>query len=235
MALKEKFSKLTALILMILSLGWFLIPSISTFYKNWSFEWEPLILVLSLFFGIIGIEIFEIVGNKEKIFDDVSEAAPMIKKLIQIHEKTHYLKIIVSTGGLTIDAYLRDLLENHTGRLDISINFLKFDNKFYHLLPGSWPNETIITIETIEKLIKNKSNITFNYKYYNYLPCIQGVLIDEVHLFVGFFSWKNGENRFANQNNIYTYYKLSKRTKKHFGVFNNWFYGPHTDEESKVT
>jgi len=229
MELKEKFSKLTALILMIFSLGWFLIPSISTFYNNWAFEWEPLILFLSFFFVIIGIEISEIVINKEKIFDDVPEAAPMIKKLIKNHKKKHYLKIIVSTGGLTIDAYLRDLLENHTGMLDISISFLKSDNKFCHLLPESWPNETNLTIETIKKLIGNKSNITFNYKYYDYLPCIQGVLIDEVHLFVGFFSWKNGESRFANQNNIYTYYKDSKRTEKHFVVFNNWFYGSLTN------
>jgi hypothetical protein len=58
--------------------------------------------------------------------------------------------------------------------------------------------------------------------YYDWIPCITGLMIDQRHLFLGFVSWDETTGMISDQKDHHTYFERSPQTEKWFQLFKNW-------------
>jgi hypothetical protein len=152
--------------------------------------------------------------------DDVFGAAGKIKSLVLTQGKDHRLDIIAATAGSSIQAYLRELLRDYPGQLSVNILLVQPDLTENNQLPDHWRGEVHDSIRRILEASGGRHDITFS--YYNWTPCVTGVMIDNRHLFLGFFSWNPYTGKISDQKDHHTYFERSPRTEKWFYIFENW-------------
>ncbi len=153
--------------------------------------------------------------------DDLFGASHQIKHIIFEGGHSHKIDILAATGGSSIDAYLRDILRNYSGTLEINLHVIDPYGIQLKYIPKHWPQEVKYTIQRIEEL--SSPNVKRQYWVYDYLPCVQAVLIDCNHLFLGFFSWGKSVGMLSDKKDRYTYYRRNEENEKYFVLFSSWF------------
>ena len=195
--------------------------------------WREKLLVAAAL-GVLAI-LFEIlisISNNLKIepemslFPSISEALAKIKEIVSHDKQTTSIKIIAATGGATLATILPSIISSSPARkIEISIGILDPNTPYKEWIPSHWPSESKTTIERFKTEFKD-DRISINLFLFKILPVPHGLLINNEHLFLGFFSWiKNGEKSHLSGAQLpHHYYHVSKpESINYFNLFESWF------------
>lgn len=166
--------------------------------------------------------------NQESIaYLNINMAFPKILEILkQGSNKKHTIKIIASSGGTTVNSTIPQLLREVIVPLEISVLVINPKSRFMEYLPKHWALESSATLNRLEQLktIKDSPH-TITCHTYDYIPCVRGFLIDEKHLFIGFFHWmKAGDGvELKGADNPHSYYKRTPEHENYFALFESWF------------
>lgn len=166
--------------------------------------------------------------NPESIaYLNINMAFPKILEILkQESNKKHIIKIIASSGGTTVNSTIPQLLREIAVPLEISVLVINPKAHFIKHLPKHWALESSATLNRLNQLkITKNSPHTIIYHTYDYIPCVRGFLIDEKHLFIGFFHWMKAgdEVELKGADNPHFYYKRTSEHEHYFALFESWF------------
>jgi len=160
-------------------------------------------------------------------FDDVTQALPEITKILKSAKGNKIIiNIIASSGGTTINTIVPTLISQSEGSLDINLLIINPDREQPEFLPGHWIPEAKTTINRL-KQIKDTADqkVIISCSTYNYIPCLHGVMIDDQHLFLGFFNWEKTGNitELSGAQQPHVYYRRTSSYENLFKLFESWF------------
>lgn len=169
------------------------------------------------------------VGTRQEIveYPNINMAFPKIIELVkQGSHRKHSVKIIASAGGTTVNSIVPQLIHETNEPLDISISLINPKMRANEYLPKHWVLESRATLNRLEKIaLEETTRVKIVCNTYDYIPCIRGFLIDNQHLFLGYFYWvtsgKTVELKGAEQ--PHAYYKRSPENERFFRLFESWF------------
>jgi len=195
--------------------------------------WREKLLVTAAL-GILGI-LFEIlisISNNLKIKPETSvvpsiyEALPKIKEIVSHDKQTTSIKIIATTGGTTVATILPSIISSSSARkIEVSLGILDPNTPYKKWVPPHWPSECETTIQRLKKEFKD-DRTSIDLFLFKILPVPHGLLINNEHLFLGFFSWiKSGKKyKLSGAQLSHHYYHVSKpESKYYFNLFESWF------------
>mgnify|MGYP001381221031 CR=1 FL=1 len=159
-------------------------------------------------------------------YTSISHAVPrMVELLKRRSRRTHSVKIIASTGGTTVNTILPTLMHEIGAPLEVHMLMLDPAMHFSEALPAHWAQESQTTFNRLGPLAGQHDNVKFTCSLYDYIPCVHGVLIDDRHLFLGFFAWSEtgGRAELSGAQQPHTYYHRSAVYENLFTVFETWF------------
>jgi len=212
--------------------------SLGQFFGHWYVE-----LIVAGVFAILLI-LFEVLLSissslqtrpETSVFPSLSDSLPKIREIV-IHDKEKTsVKIIAATGGTTLAAILPEIKHaSHAKRLEVTIGILDPDNPYKELMPQHWPSEINTTITQL-RTEPSDNQTSIDYFLFTILPVTHGLLINDEHLFLGFFSWvtKDGKYQLSGAELPHYYYRRSKPEHKYyFDLFDSWFqYCPRRSSE----
>jgi hypothetical protein len=152
--------------------------------------------------------------------DDVFGAADKIKSLVLAQGKKHRLDIIAATGSSNIHAYLLELLRDYPGHLSVSLLLVQPERAEDGDVPDHWREEVRSSIQRVLEAAGRRHDIKVS--LYSWTPCITGIMVDNKHLLLGFFSWNARSKKISDQKDHHTYFERSPGTEKWFYIFENW-------------
>ena len=154
--------------------------------------------------------------------------AEAVGDIIHLAEKRrlggHSIQVLASTAATTVNAVL-PRLEHLAQTSDMSVNVhIKLINPrsaLARLMPDHWAEETIISL----RRLKEFRHLAITISQYPYLPCLGGVLIDDNHLFLGFYVWEQNEqgNFLQGAEQPHFYFRRGLRTEYPFRLWESWF------------
>jgi hypothetical protein len=147
------------------------------------------------------------------------------------HSRTHIARIIFLTGRSTLN-YLDQVVDKHRTRSDWDIRVLILDPEsaaMDKLGPGR-KQEAIASCAQLasikHKIVSRTRPAKLSWRGFSDLPMVRGFLIDDEHLFFGYFEWQNvdGGWQLHEQNKTLVY----ARRGDHLSVdsiefFKSWF------------
>ncbi len=158
----------------------------------------------------------------------LSQALPKMADLIRkSSNRRHTVKVIASTGGTTINTIIPALIEQQPNPIELSLIITNPNhNPLCEHLPRHWAQEASSTISRLEDIVhQNDARVAIACYTYDYIPCIHGVLIDEQHLFLGFFMWVKSGNKMvlSGSQQPHVYYRRAPSYENLFCLFETWF------------
>ena len=161
-------------------------------------------------------------------YTSLSQAMPKMADLVRKGTNCkHTVKVIASTGGTTINTIIPTLIEQQPNRIELSMIIINPDqHPLCHHLPRHWAQEACSTIARLEDIVhQSDPRVTVTCHAYEYIPCVHGVLIDEQHLFLGFFMWVKSGNRvvLSGSQQPHVYYRRGPAYENLFRLFETWF------------
>ncbi len=183
-------------------------------------------------FAILLESLFAISDNlQEKVgitqYDSISQAIPKMVDLIkQGSRRKHAIKIIAASGGTTTNTIIPALMEQVAVPLDVSILIINPETRLGECIPQHWGDEARATLGRLRQIAGgNGGAVSLTCRLYDYLPCVHGVLIDEQHLFLGFFMWveSTGRVELSGAQQPHIYYRRAPSYENLFRLFETWF------------
>ena len=203
-----------------------------------SFRDRLLPAALIIAFGILLESTFSINDKlQDKLgimeFDSIRDAVPKMVDIIKRGRgRAHTIKIIASSGGTTTNIILPEIVKKAPGSIDIQILMINPQYANTTGIPEHWMSEAKVTIDRLGKLCQQQ-NINVRCYFYDYIPCVHGVMIDDKHLFLGFFVWDTLGNHaeLSGSQQPHTYYRRTQMNENMFRLFQGWFdESPKQDE-----
>ncbi len=165
------------------------------------------------------------------LFPSLYEAMPRIKEIVSRDKQTS-IKIIAATGGTTVATILPTIISSSSAqKIEISMGILAPDTPCKDCIPRHWPQEIEITIGRAEEFKSDR--VSIDLFLFEILPVPHGLLLNDEHLFLGFFSWitSTGKSYLAGAQLPHRYYHKSYQEYEYFyNLFESWFkYAPRRE------
>lgn len=182
------------------------------------------IVVLGLLFSI-DKKLDARIGRKE--YRAMTDAIP---DMIQIVEKKrsggHSVKVIASTAATTVTTLLPRLEQITHGQhanIDVQIKLIDPHSPLAAMMPSHWAEETASTLKRLEGF--RHQNVRITCSQYSYLPCLGGILIDDNHLFLGFYVWEQNQQGASLQGaeQPHFYFQRGASGEYWFRLWESWF------------
>lgn len=157
---------------------------------------------------------------------DYFSTVAKMKEVLHDHSgERHSLKFHAITGHSVMRFYLADLIKKYEGHLDIELQVVNPMSPHVNIMPKHWGSEATLNIKEITELYKNRPSTggTLKVWKYDYLPMINGNLINEDHLILCFFGWEPQKKRLEHGKEHYFYYYRNSKTQKLFELYESWF------------
>lgn len=225
------------------------IPKIYEKVRSWIIYGAMIILLVILYFGdtlgpwrekllvtaalVILAILFEIVLDISKnlkikpqieVFPSLYEALPRIREIVSRDKQTS-MKIIAATGGTTVATILPAIISSSpAGKIGISMGILAPDTLYKEWIPHHWPKEIETTIGRLEELVSERTSV--NLFLFEMLPVPHGLILNEEHLFLGFFGWttSSGKSQLSGAQLPHRYYHKSHPEYEYCcNLFESWF------------
>jgi hypothetical protein len=135
----------------------------------------------------------------------------------------HVVKLIGSSGGTTVNTLLpeiKNLAREEGHKIDFQILLVDPDSPLRSFMPEHWTNEADVSFQRLEATAGGGLKITCS--KYAYLPCLRGILIDNLHLFLGCFAWAEG-SALSGATEPHFYLRRSTQNEYVFRVWSSWF------------
>ena len=179
-----------------------------------------------LFQMLIAISNSLSVRPERNLFPSIYDALPKIKEIVGRPRKVTSVKVIAGTGGTTIAALLPTITSSSQAReVDISIGILSPDSEYRAWVPDHWPSESRTSIKRLKEEFGG-GRITVSLVLFEILPVPHGLLIDNEHLFIGFFSWlrTDGKSQLSGAQLPHRYYHARDPEFAYYStLFQQWF------------
>jgi len=186
-------------------------------------------ILFKTMFSIIDIIAKKYSGEK---YQDLNEVTPKILELLKRRTSNcHTIKTIGSTGATLPDGLFSYLCQDSSIHVNVILYLVDPDSPIINHMPKYWPDETRYFLNRLKtEVIKNLgSRVSLELWMFDHIPCISGYLIDDQHLFLNFYVWKQSENQewfLKSHSEAYVYYRRSEETERYFGMFESWIDGP---------
>ena len=157
----------------------------------------------------------------------MTDAVPdMLQILKRQRSRPHTVKVLASTGATTVNTLLPGLAQrarDERARFDFQIKLIAPDSPLAQHMPPHWREEVRVSIKRLEDF--RQAGVTIACFQYPYLPCLGGVLIDENHLFLGFYLWEQSQQTTTLQGaeQPHFYFRRGSRTEYPFRLWESWF------------
>jgi hypothetical protein len=200
-------------------------------------EWErnALPIALACAFGIV-VELLFSIDNKvnrravAKQYGSFTEAIPDILNLVSRRKQgKHVIKVLASTGGTTVATLLPQLLaaihRQHL-QIDFRIILVNPESPLLSVMPTHWAREMPLSVERLRNFAEAGADegTVLTCSKYAYVPCLRGVLIDDIHLFAGFFAWSGaGADLLSGAEQPHFYLRRDTTNAYLFQVWDGWF------------
>lgn len=138
----------------------------------------------------------------------------------------HSLKVIASAGGSTLNTVLPSLARAMPAGFDLSILVINLNSSLIDLMPDHWKKEVDLSVSRLRTLANSSGDkINVACWQYDYVPCVRGVIIDNQHLFLGFFVWEDssGKPLLSGAEQPHLYYRREPQHDHQFRLFDRWF------------
>jgi len=200
-------------------------------------EWErkALPIALACAFGVV-VELLISIDKRlnrrtiAKQYRSFSDAIPDILALVSRRKRRrHVIKILAATGGTTVNTLLPGLqvaTRERQVQLELRINLVNPHSPLCSLMPVHWAEEMPISVARLRTFVGTKTDLTCS--KYDYVPCLRGVLIDNIHLFVGFFTWSSANpDSLSGSEQPHFYLRRDTTNEYFFKLWDSWFsYAP---------
>jgi len=188
--------------------------------------------ILAILFAIL-LEISRNLKIKPaiEVFPSLYDALPRIREIIGRDKKETSVKIIAATGGTTLDTILPAIRESSpAGKIKISMGILAPDTPSKEYIPPHWIGEIETTIQRVEDF-RSKKRVSLDLFLFDMLPVPHGLILNDEHLFLGFFSWtttESGKSQLSGAQLPHYYYHKSHPEYEYYReLFESWFnYSP---------
>jgi len=216
---KVKFS-LVYMILVVTIIGSFAAPTLTLGQKL-------LVFGVGGAFGIIlnilrSIEGRFVMQETSVEFASLSDAIPKIREIVNKGGQ-HKIEVIASDGGYVgndLLPKLRDDQKTLHREIEIQIRLVNPGSTISSLMPVHW--RTNVEGNLAKILACSDAGLKIIPIRYDYLPCVAGVLIDNKHLFLGFYAWVSSKD-LEGAGRPHTYYQRSDpKYEKYFTLFESW-------------
>lgn len=182
--------------------------------------------------GIIAI-LFEVLMSisstlraepETSVFPSLSETLPKIREIVSRDRQKTSIKIMAATGGTTLATILPPIKESSRAqKLEVTIGILDPDTPYKEWIPPHWPLEIKTSIMRL-KTDFGDNRTSINTFLFQILPVTHGLLINDDHLFLGFYSWSAEKCQLGGAELPHRYYQRSKPEHKYyFDLFDSWF------------
>ena len=182
--------------------------------------------ILAILFEILMFISENMKPKPEVTFSSLYEALPKINEMVEDDKEITSIKIIAATGGTTVSSILPSIVKNSQAKkLEISMGVIDPDTPYREWLPSRWPAEVRTSIKRLADEFESE-RISVDIFYFRVLPVTHGLLINDKHLFLGFFGWTESNNRplLAGAQLPHRYYNASEPDSKYqFDLFRSWF------------
>jgi len=182
--------------------------------------------MLAIFFEIL-LSVSEMLETKPeaKAYPTIYEALPKIKEIVSRDREITSIKVIAATGGTTVATLLPAIASSSPARkIDVHMGILDPDTPYKEWIPHHWPAESKTTIERVNEEFGGR--ISIDLFLFQALPAPHGLLINDEHLFLGFFSWmKVGEKpQLSGAQLPHRYFRRGEPgSSYYFDLFESWF------------
>lgn len=193
-----------------------------------------LLIVLFSFFRLID-KLPARIESRHQRFDNIEEAFLKIREYLY-KRKARYknrviqVDILASTGASTIGLLKNDIRELNNAKFRVAL--LNPQKSPARLISSSWPDEINAAVKTLDAY-KNRQdlkqrNVTFDYNFYESLPCLHGFLVDGRYLYLGYYRWVNTSDpnatKLAGAEMPYTFYDgWNEPDASYVELFKEWF------------
>jgi hypothetical protein len=225
------------------------IPKIYEKVRSWIIYGAMIFLIVILYFGdtlgswrekllataalVILAILFEVVLDISKnlrikpqreVFPSLNEALPRIREMVS-HDRQTSVKIIAATGGTTVATILPAIMESSPARnINISMGILAPDTPYKKWIPRHWSREIETTIGRLKELEDDRTSVAL--LFFEMLPVPHGLLLNNEHLFLGFFDWAtiSGKSQLSGAQLPHHYYHRSNPEYEYCcNLFESWF------------
>lgn len=168
-------------------------------------------------------------------FPSLFDTRSRMMEILQEFSKTESLKeikIIAATGGAII-ALFGEYIESGRPIGNTLIRILLMDPVGSQIMKAAahWPRESRYNIETSfpslnERFKKMGKKVQFEWKTYDFFPCVQGLLFGETYLFIGWMEWIQVGNKMElrGAEKPFLYFEKDDRNAEYFfSLFRSWF------------
>jgi Predicted nucleotide-binding protein containing TIR-like domain len=159
-------------------------------------------------------------------FANLSEAAGAIMQSIAA-SATRQVSVIASTAAAAIPSVFEHSLPPGTVRLGIQI--VNPDHPLASALPGHWPEDARRSLKRLHALARDYGDrVKIECWVYDHIPCVHGFLIDDDHLFIGYYRWEmhGAARQLVGAQAPYHYYQRHSSTEEYFILFKSWWDAP---------
>jgi hypothetical protein len=193
-------------------------------------EWESKALPLAVACAL-GVAVEMLASIEEKLrhhlpykeYPSFTDAIPDILELLSAKKSGHVIKILSSSGGTTINTLISRIagivpIENR-GRIELRLNIVSPESPLVSAMPSHWKDEVRLSLS---RLKQQSAGMQIHCFEYDHLPCLRGVLIDDYHLFFGFFRWDD-QGSLAGAEQPHFYVKRTEQTHYFVDIWESWF------------
>lgn len=212
--------------------------SLGQFWGHWYTE-----LIAAGVFAILLI-LFEVllfissslqIRPETSVFSSLCDALPKIRETVSHDKEKTSVKIIAATGGTTLAAILPEIKHaSHAKKLEVTIGILDPDTPYKEQIPEHWPPEINTSITRL-RTEPGDNRTSIDYFLFTILPVTHGLLINDEHLFLGFFSWIRKDDKYQLSGAELPHYYCQRSKPEHkyyFDLFDSWFqYCPRRSSE----
>lgn len=175
---------------------------------------------------------------KTSVFSSIYEALPNIKEIVSRDKNVTSVKIIAATGGTTLATILPSIKKDSPAKkIEVAIGVLAPDTQYKKWIPLHWPSESKTNIERLRTEFTD-SRTSVNVFQFEILPVTHGLLLNDEHLFLGFYNWVISEDKCqlsGAQLPHYYYHRSKPEHAYYFDLFESWFqYCPRKSTKQKM-
>lgn len=169
------------------------------------------------------------------IFPTLTDARWKVFKIWQDLSQTDTLIVvkIIANTGTTILSMVNEYLSlyEETPNLHLKMLLINPESTVFDSVASHWRNECRHIMQTALPEFNRKwesydRRIQFEWRTYEYLPPMVGLLIDERHLLIGWCSWRNigkGKELRGAENPCLYFNSEDQNAESFFYLFNGWF------------
>jgi phosphoglycolate phosphatase-like HAD superfamily hydrolase len=168
----------------------------------------------------------------KKRFSSISTALPEIEKIVSQDREITSVKIIAVTGGTTLSSILPLIIsKSNAKKIEISMGVLD-PSILSEYTPSHWTSEIKVSLQRLKTQFTDP-RVKINFFLFETLTPPHGLLINNKHLFLGFFDWIMSGEKFelSGAQLPHNYYNTNDlEFDYYFNLFESWFNrSPHRE------